>query len=61
MAFSTVNKNQKAKKSRGLFAKYVETAKLRRAEKELLKLDDRMLADIGVSRGDVHGKVWGDF
>ncbi|NRA87541.1 MAG: DUF1127 domain-containing protein [Rhizobiales bacterium] len=39
----------------------METAKLRRAEKELLKLDDRMLADIGVSRSDVHGKVWGQF
>ncbi len=61
MAINTFNKTSKAKKSRGLFAKYIETAKLRRAEKELLKLDDRMLADIGVSRSDVHGKVWGQF
>lgn len=54
-------KTLKTKTLRGIYAKYIETAKLRRAEKELLKLDDRMLADIGVSRSDVHGKVWGQF
>lgn len=61
MALFTINKIAKNKKSTGVFAKYSETVKLRRAEKELLKMDDRMLADIGVSRSDVHGKVWGQF
>ncbi|MGL1920527.1 MAG: DUF1127 domain-containing protein [Hyphomicrobiales bacterium] len=61
MALFSVNKTSKTKKSLGLIAKFNETAKLRRAEKALLKLDDRMLSDIGVSRGDVHGKVWGQF
>ncbi|MBL1242508.1 MAG: DUF1127 domain-containing protein [OCS116 cluster bacterium] len=61
MALFTVNKISKAKKSTGLLAKFNESARLRRAERALLKLDDRMLSDIGVSRGDVHGKVWGQF
>lgn len=61
MTMNTINKVSKAKKTPSIFARYIETAKLRRAEKELLKLDDRMLADIGVSRSDVHGKVWGQF
>lgn len=61
MALFTMNKTAKTKKSTGLLARYNETAKLRRAEKELFKMDDRMLADIGVSRADVHGKVWGQF
>lgn len=61
MALFTTNKISKAKKSSGFIAKYNETIKIRRAERELLKMDDRMLADIGVSRGDVHGKVWGQF
>ncbi|MBL1419832.1 MAG: DUF1127 domain-containing protein [Alphaproteobacteria bacterium] len=61
MALFTANKNAKSKKSTGLLARFNESARLRRAEKALLKLDDRMLSDIGVSRGDVHGKVWGQF
>jgi len=30
-----------------------------RAEKQLAALDDRMLADIGMERADIHNKVWG--
>jgi uncharacterized protein YjiS (DUF1127 family) len=30
-----------------------------RAERQLHKLDDRMLADIGVKRGEIANKVWG--
>ena len=30
-----------------------------RAERQLHQLDDRMLADIGVSRGDITTRVWG--
>jgi uncharacterized protein YjiS (DUF1127 family) len=30
-----------------------------RAERQLEQLDDRMLADIGVKRSDIHKMVWG--
>lgn len=30
-----------------------------KAESELAAMDDHMLADIGVSRGEIHAKVWG--
>ena len=30
-----------------------------RAVRQLHKLDDRLLADIGLSRGDIHASVWG--
>lgn len=61
MALFTSTKTEKSKKSTGIIAKYAETAKLRRAERELNKMSDRMLEDMGVSRSDVHGKVWGQF
>ena len=33
---------------------------LSRAQRELDELDDRMLADIGLRRGDIRRVVWGD-
>jgi uncharacterized protein YjiS (DUF1127 family) len=30
-----------------------------RAARQLAALDDRMLDDIGVSRGEIHSHVWG--
>jgi uncharacterized protein YjiS (DUF1127 family) len=30
-----------------------------RAERQLRQLDDRLLADIGVTRGDISRQVWG--
>ena len=30
-----------------------------RAERQLHQLDDRMLADIGISRSDIGARVWG--
>ena len=32
---------------------------LSRAERELEGLDDRLLADIGIRRGEIHRMVWG--
>ncbi len=32
---------------------------LSRAERELAELDDRLLADIGLRRGEIHRVVWG--
>jgi uncharacterized protein YjiS (DUF1127 family) len=31
----------------------------KRAVRQLHQLDDRLLADIGVRRGDIHASVWG--
>ncbi len=31
-----------------------------RAVRQLSQLDDRMLADIGVARGDINNRVWGN-
>lgn len=31
-----------------------------RAERQLAQLDDRLLADIGVKRGDIAKMVWGE-
>lgn len=61
MALFTFTKNTTTKTSNGFFAKYAVIAKARRAEKELNKLNDRLLEDMGLSRGDVHGKAWGEF
>ena len=30
-----------------------------KAEAELAGMDNHMLADIGISRGEIHNKVWG--
>ncbi len=37
----------------------IEWHRKRKAEAELQELDDRMLADIGITRGEIHEKVWG--
>ena len=31
-----------------------------RAERQLHQLDDRMLADIGIVRGEINARVWGN-
>ena len=31
----------------------------RKAERELMGLDARMLQDIGITRGEIHARVWG--
>lgn len=40
----------------GRVRSYVERS---RAERQLRQMDDRMLADIGVHRGDIEKIVWG--
>jgi len=41
--------------AKALYTFYVRS----QAESELAGMDDHMLADIGVSRGEIHAKVWG--
>ena len=42
---------------RQMFAKFIHERALRRAEKELMALDDRMLRDIGLTRGEIASAV----
>lgn len=44
---------------RGLHAKLSNWRRTRQAERELLALDDRLLSDIGISRGDIPHAVRG--
>jgi uncharacterized protein YjiS (DUF1127 family) len=37
----------------------VRRSQLRSAEHYLSAMDDRLLSDIGLSRGDIHDVVWG--
>ncbi len=40
---------------KAIYTYYVRT----KAENELFAMDDHLLADIGVTRGEIHQKVWG--
>jgi uncharacterized protein YjiS (DUF1127 family) len=42
-----------------LASRVTSYVKRSRAERQLLALDDRMLADIGVRRGEIQTVVWG--
>jgi uncharacterized protein YjiS (DUF1127 family) len=42
-----------------LIGRLANYRQLRRAERELNALDDRMLADIGIVRTEIHKRVWG--
>jgi uncharacterized protein YjiS (DUF1127 family) len=43
----------------GLMGKVKGFLSRSRAERQLHQLDDRLLADIGVVRGDISARVWG--
>jgi uncharacterized protein YjiS (DUF1127 family) len=47
-----------AGRAKALLARLVSWRKLTLAERELNSLDDRMLEDIGVPRGEIHQRVW---
>ncbi len=40
-------------------AQYRHRNACRRAEAELMEMSDRELADLGITRGEIHQKVWG--
>jgi uncharacterized protein YjiS (DUF1127 family) len=44
----------------GLMGKMKSFIARSRAERQLHQLDDRMLADIGVVRGEISTRVWGN-
>jgi uncharacterized protein YjiS (DUF1127 family) len=43
----------------GVLTRMMNFAARSRAVRQLHQLDDRMLADIGLSRGDIESRVWG--
>ena len=47
-----------ARHLREVIAAYRRWLACRRAEAELREMDDRQLADIGITRGEIHQKVW---
>jgi uncharacterized protein YjiS (DUF1127 family) len=48
-------------KIQNFFAGLADFARKRAAHKELMKLDDRMLADIGLERGNLQNAVAGNY
>jgi uncharacterized protein YjiS (DUF1127 family) len=46
--------------SAGLFGRVRAFLAKSRAERQLAQLDDRMLADIGIKRSEIHRMVWGE-
>ncbi len=46
-----------ASRVRNLLAEFIKARALRRAEKELMQLDDRMLKDIGLARSEISSAV----
>ena len=52
-------RNAKSGASAGLMVRMKNVLVGKRAVRQLHRLDDRLLADIGVSRGDIDAQVWG--
>jgi len=67
MSSTTVNTTESGRVSLRAFSEIVTRVAesvgrfftLSRAERELEGLDDRLLADIGLRRGEIHRMVWG--
>ena len=53
-------RNKGVKFGAGLFGRVQSFLARSRAERQLSQLDDRMLADIGLKRGDISKSVWGN-
>ena len=52
-------RNSKSGASAGLMVRMKNVVVGARAVRQLHQLDDRLLADIGISRGDIDARVWG--
>ncbi len=53
-------RNQGLGTSMGLMGRVRAYLARSRAERQLHELDDRLLADIGLNRGDISRSVWGN-
>lgn len=54
-----ITRNAGFNSGRGLMVRMKDFVAGKRAVRQLHQLDDRLLADIGVRRGDIHFSVWG--
>ena len=55
-----INSNRETSHNTGLMGRVKSYLSKNRAARQLSQMDDRMLADIGVSRGDINARVWGN-
>ena len=56
----TTNLNRETIRNAGVMGRMKTFLARSRAVRQLSQLDDRMLADIGVARGDINNRVWGN-
>ena len=52
-------RNQGVGHTMGLMGRFRNYIARTRAERQLMQLDDRLLADIGLRRGEITRSVWG--
>ncbi len=56
----TINFERETIRNAGVMGRVKTFLARSRAVRQLNDLDDRMLADIGVSRGEISNRVWGN-
>lgn len=56
----TTNLNRDTVRNLGVMGRMKTFLARSRAVRQLSQLDDRMLADIGVARGEINTRVWGN-
>jgi uncharacterized protein YjiS (DUF1127 family) len=54
------NRNSGISAQKGLMGKMKNFISRSRAERQLHQLDDRLLSDIGIVRGEITTQVWGN-
>lgn len=54
-----ITRNEGVRVSPSLLGRFRTFLSKSRAERQLSQLDDRMLADIGLKRSEIHRMVWG--
>jgi uncharacterized protein YjiS (DUF1127 family) len=55
-----INSTRENARNSGLMGRVKLYLAKNRAARQLSQMDDRMLADIGLSRGDINARVWGN-
>jgi uncharacterized protein YjiS (DUF1127 family) len=55
-----INSSREVVRHPGLLGRVKSYLAKNRAARQLSMMDDRMLADIGLSRGDINARVWGN-
>ena len=55
-----INISRETNRNSGLMGRVKTYLAKSRAARQLSQMDDRMLADIGINRGDINARVWGN-